>query len=59
MLTDTKAYSGLAVTDLPEAHQFYSETLSLRTSEEYGLKPGTRRGPPSAPCPGVWLVSPG
>ncbi len=37
MLTNTKAYSGLAVHDLPEARRFYGETLGLRTSEEYGL----------------------
>src|SRR5215212_10082834 len=37
MLRDTKAYSGLAVHDMDEARTFYSETLGLRTSEEYGL----------------------
>jgi catechol 2,3-dioxygenase-like lactoylglutathione lyase family enzyme len=37
MFTDTKAYSGLAVDDMQQAHEFYGETLGLRTSEEYGL----------------------
>jgi catechol 2,3-dioxygenase-like lactoylglutathione lyase family enzyme len=37
MLADTKAYSGLAAHDLQEARTFYSDTLGLRTSEEYGL----------------------
>ena len=37
MLTETKAYSGIAVTDMAEARQFYADTLELRTSEEYGL----------------------
>lgn len=37
MLTDNKAYSGLAVRDLQKARQFYGQTLGLRTSEEYGL----------------------
>src|SRR5215207_4527220 len=37
MLTDSRAYSGIAVTDLDQARRFYGETLGLRTSEEYGL----------------------
>ncbi len=37
MLVNTKAYSGIGVIDLEEAHRFYGETLGLRTSEEYGL----------------------
>jgi catechol 2,3-dioxygenase-like lactoylglutathione lyase family enzyme len=37
MLANTKAYSGLAVSDLEEAREFYGETLGLKTSEEYGL----------------------
>jgi catechol 2,3-dioxygenase-like lactoylglutathione lyase family enzyme len=37
MLADTKAYSGIAVRDLPAARTFYRDTLGLRTSEEYGL----------------------
>jgi catechol 2,3-dioxygenase-like lactoylglutathione lyase family enzyme len=37
MFADTKAYSGIAVNDLPKAREFYGETLGLRTSEEYGL----------------------
>jgi catechol 2,3-dioxygenase-like lactoylglutathione lyase family enzyme len=34
---NTKAFSGFAVDDVPEAKRFYSETLGLRVSEEYGL----------------------
>ena len=40
MFTDTKAYSGFAVDDLQRAHEFYGETLGLKTSvldEENGL----------------------
>jgi catechol 2,3-dioxygenase-like lactoylglutathione lyase family enzyme len=37
MFANTKAYSGIAVSDLQEAREFYGETLGLRTSEEYGL----------------------
>lgn len=40
MLTDSKAYSGFAVDDLPRAREFYGQTLGLRTSildEENGL----------------------
>jgi predicted enzyme related to lactoylglutathione lyase len=37
MLSNTKAYSGIAVTDMDRARQFYAETLGIRTSEEYGL----------------------
>jgi catechol 2,3-dioxygenase-like lactoylglutathione lyase family enzyme len=37
MLTDTKAYSGLAVDDMDKAREFYAGTLGLRTSEEHGL----------------------
>ncbi len=40
MFTDTKAYSGFAVDDLQKAHEFYGETLGLKTSvldEENGL----------------------
>lgn len=40
MFADTKAYSGFAVDDMQKAHEFYSETLGLRTSvhdEEHGL----------------------
>ncbi len=37
MLTDTKAYSGIAVTDIDAARTFYSLKLGLRVSEEYGL----------------------
>ena len=40
MFTNTKAYSGFAVDDLQKAHEFYGETLGLRTTvldEENGL----------------------
>lgn len=37
MFADTKAYSGLAVTDIEKARRFFSETLGVRTFEEYGL----------------------
>ncbi|MET8679793.1 VOC family protein [Streptomyces sp. NPDC004647] len=37
MFRDTKAFSGFAVDDMRQAKNFYSETLGLRVSEEYGL----------------------
>jgi len=37
MFGDTKAYSGFAVGDLQQARDFYSGTLGIETSEEYGL----------------------
>jgi predicted enzyme related to lactoylglutathione lyase len=40
MFENTKAYSGFAVDDLQTAHEFYGETLGLKTSvldEENGL----------------------
>jgi catechol 2,3-dioxygenase-like lactoylglutathione lyase family enzyme len=37
MFENTKAFSGFSVDDVPEARRFYSETLGLRVSEEYGL----------------------
>ena len=37
MFTDTKAFSGFAVDDIPRARAFYGDTLGLRTSEENGL----------------------
>jgi catechol 2,3-dioxygenase-like lactoylglutathione lyase family enzyme len=37
MLTDTTAYSGIAVADMAAARRFYADTLGLRTSKEYGL----------------------
>jgi catechol 2,3-dioxygenase-like lactoylglutathione lyase family enzyme len=49
MLTDANAYSGIAVTDMAAARTFYTDTLGLRTSEEYGLlwlhHPGGQRHP--------------
>ncbi|HTS95466.1 MAG TPA: VOC family protein [Streptosporangiaceae bacterium] len=37
MFTDTRAFSGFAVSDLGQARQFYGETLGIRTSEWGGL----------------------
>jgi catechol 2,3-dioxygenase-like lactoylglutathione lyase family enzyme len=37
MFENTSAFSGFAVDDVPEARKFYSETLGLRVSEEYGM----------------------
>ena len=37
MFANTKAYSGIAVDDMPKARAFYHDTLGLKTSEEYGL----------------------
>src|ERR687890_2574746 len=37
VLENTKAFSGFSVDDVPEAKRFYSETLGLRVSEEYGM----------------------
>ena len=37
MFENTKAFSGFAVNDLAAAQKFYSQTLGLKTSEQYGL----------------------
>ena len=37
MFENTKAFSGFSVDDVPKAKMFYSETLGLRVSEEYGM----------------------
>ena len=37
MFENTKAFSGFSVDDVQEAKTFYSETLGLRVSEEYGI----------------------
>jgi catechol 2,3-dioxygenase-like lactoylglutathione lyase family enzyme len=37
VFTETKAYSGFAVDDIPAARRFYGETLGIRTSEANGL----------------------
>jgi predicted enzyme related to lactoylglutathione lyase len=37
MLTNAKAYSGIATLSMDQARCFYGETLQLDTSEEYGL----------------------
>jgi catechol 2,3-dioxygenase-like lactoylglutathione lyase family enzyme len=37
MLTDSKAFSGFAVDDMPRAREFYGQTLGLRVSETHGM----------------------
>jgi predicted enzyme related to lactoylglutathione lyase len=37
MFTNTKAFSGFSVDDVLKAKRFYSESLGLRVSEEYGM----------------------
>ena len=37
MLTDSKAFSGFSVNDIPKARKFYGETLGLKVSETNGL----------------------
>ena len=37
MFENTKSFSGFSVADVQEAKTFYSETLGLRVSEEYGM----------------------
>jgi catechol 2,3-dioxygenase-like lactoylglutathione lyase family enzyme len=37
MLTNSKAFSGFAVNDLPKAQQFYGGTLGLKVSQSDGL----------------------
>jgi predicted enzyme related to lactoylglutathione lyase len=37
MFEHTKAFSGFSVDDIPKAKQFYSETLGIPVSEEYGM----------------------
>jgi catechol 2,3-dioxygenase-like lactoylglutathione lyase family enzyme len=37
MFENTNAFSGFSVDDVPRAKEFYSETLGLKVSEEYGL----------------------
>jgi catechol 2,3-dioxygenase-like lactoylglutathione lyase family enzyme len=37
MFESTKAFSGFAVDDLEQARQFYTGTLGIPTSEQYGL----------------------
>ena len=37
MFTDTKAFSGFSVDDIPKAKEFYSQTLGLRVSEQNGM----------------------
>lgn len=37
MFENTRAFSGFAVDDLTAAQRFYSQTLGIKTSEQYGL----------------------
>ena len=37
MFSDTKAFSGFSVDDIPKAKQFYEEVLGLRVTEEHGM----------------------
>ena len=37
MFKNTRAFSGFAVNDIPEAKAFYSNVLGLDVSEEYGM----------------------
>ena len=37
MFKDTHAYSGFSVDNIPQAKEFYSNTLGLEVSEEYGM----------------------
>jgi catechol 2,3-dioxygenase-like lactoylglutathione lyase family enzyme len=37
MLSNSKAFGGFSVDDIPTARQFYGETLGLRVSEENGM----------------------
>jgi catechol 2,3-dioxygenase-like lactoylglutathione lyase family enzyme len=37
MFSDTKAFSGFSVDDVPKARTFYGETLGLEVSEENGM----------------------
>jgi catechol 2,3-dioxygenase-like lactoylglutathione lyase family enzyme len=37
MFADSKAFSGFSVDDIPAAKKFYTETLGVRVSEEYGM----------------------
>ena len=37
MFKDTKAFSGFSVNDIPQAKQFYSQTLGLDVTEENGM----------------------
>jgi predicted enzyme related to lactoylglutathione lyase len=37
MFADTEAFSGFSVNDLDQARKFYSETLGVPVTEEYGL----------------------
>jgi catechol 2,3-dioxygenase-like lactoylglutathione lyase family enzyme len=37
MFKDIQAFSGFSVNDIPQAKQFYGETLGLNVTEEYGM----------------------
>ena len=37
MLTDSRAYSGFSVNDIPKAKEFYGRTLGLKVSESHDM----------------------
>jgi predicted enzyme related to lactoylglutathione lyase len=37
MFTNTKAFSGFSVDDVPKAKSFYADVLGLNVSEEFGM----------------------
>lgn len=37
MLTESKAFSGFSVDDIPKAKAFYGETLGIEVSEDHGM----------------------
>ena len=37
MLSDSRAYSGFSVDDIPAAKRFYEEALGLRVTEQHGM----------------------
>ncbi len=37
MFTNTKAFSGFSVNDIPAAREFYGQTLGLEVSEAHGM----------------------
>lgn len=37
MVKNVRAYSGFSTNDIPKAKEFYSQTLELEVTEEYGM----------------------
>jgi predicted enzyme related to lactoylglutathione lyase len=37
MFKNVRAYSGFSTNDIPKAKEFYSQTLGLKATEEYGM----------------------